>query len=1110
MFIEINGLAYNLMFAQSIDKLDEDGKYKILYAISNENKLVEEFDNEADRDAKYELAQEASSTAGIKEEIEQIEQDIQHLQEIGFHPLVVEELPEDPEEFILYLVPSEDSDEENIYNEFLYINGEWEQVGTTGVDLSNYYTKGEVNSLFRKVTGFINLHNNSSNNPLVLSTLEPGMYIVSNDTWSGASFTMVARPGNRSTTIFDFDLNRFACLFIENKIPEVYDNVRRSVYLSIKDADRSGVYIILDDGYSLTQQWNLSKELLTTSTSQTITSKKTFNKLPESSVTPTTNNQLVNKKYVDDSVAGVNDLYTVEINTFSGGGNPKLNTQDFEDAINDAYSKGIYFIRFRLLNKDTYKAFAITEAGVSIENKPEYLMYYVYNPVASKIALIDVYLSWSGDTCTVTELMWRDYYDLGPLSSDSSPVASQDYVNGAIAIPTITILPEQMISPTTCQFTTEQRALLDDDKYGAYYMVGHNIGLADGVIYKAKAYIENSVDYIDFASVYEASSIVKSLRGVYNKSTGEGTFSIHELLTTSNTTSYTPSEDYHPATKKYVDDTVAPIQDLSFTLTSITYLSSVDQLGKSVNAADQAKFLEVFKKLYNPSNHQLDKTFDLYMFDSAMSSQQTIKLVGMYAYILSNRYICLGFLPIHQDGGSMMAVSSKLGWVAFNFDTSIVDGEIQSFNNATYYTYAELGGYLSKTNTKSYTPSQDYHPATKKYVDDNKGQTIQYSTMPTADSTTVGKVVQFTGTTDSTYTNGYFYIGTEDNSTYSWEQLDVQPSGGSAAPIFVLEDNSNYNTNDNKQVILDIIAAINNGVGPVILLHSRYQNGGWSSYPKYYYLAKVRSISSSNIILSADCGVSTSHQTSLMGVTYNNAESIWVSANYSNDTVTSVTTGQNDAPTPSLYWPDASPIAWGNTTAFTPTGDYNLVHKKYVDDAISGVSPIVGVTHSRLGTDATNSWWVHTYQVNKEITDAAMGSLSSLIMDVFNDCLPHMKGVNLTHLLRIHTINEVLIEWKFGNTTDWKPAGNDTRFINVFFLGKDFIGKKVISATANYTSDGAIESWYSFTLYSTTLNALGTNNTVSYTPTNSYHPATKKYVDDAIAAAITNALGGSY
>ncbi len=36
---------------------------------------------------------------------------------------------------------------------------------------------------------------------------------------------------------------------------------------------------------------------------QSISRKKTFSVLPESSVTPTTNNQLVNKKYVDDSIA---------------------------------------------------------------------------------------------------------------------------------------------------------------------------------------------------------------------------------------------------------------------------------------------------------------------------------------------------------------------------------------------------------------------------------------------------------------------------------------------------------------------------------------------------------------------------------------------------------------------------------------------------------------------------------------------------------------------------------------------------------------------------------------------------------------------------------------
>ena len=57
----------------------------------------------------------------------------------------------------------------------------------------------------------------------------------------------------------------------------------------------------------------------------------------------------------------------------------------------------------------------------------------------------------------------------------------------------------------------------------------------------------------------------------------------------------------------------------------------------------------------------------------------------------------------------------------------------------------------------------------------------KYSTMPTAASTNEGWIVQFTGTTDSTYTHGYIYEckaqGT-DPETYAWQQTDVQPQAG--------------------------------------------------------------------------------------------------------------------------------------------------------------------------------------------------------------------------------------------------------------------------------------------------------------------------------------------
>ncbi len=62
---------------------------------------------------------------------------------------------------------------------------------------------------------------------------------------------------------------------------------------------------------------------------------------------------------------------------------------------------------------------------------------------------------------------------------------------------------------------------------------------------------------------------------------------------------------------------------------------------------------------------------------------------------------------------------------------------------------------------------------------------IQVSTMPTADSTKLDKIYQFIGTTDATYTNGYFYkcvSDGQDPATYSWQRVDVQPSGGSSLP----------------------------------------------------------------------------------------------------------------------------------------------------------------------------------------------------------------------------------------------------------------------------------------------------------------------------------------
>lgn len=48
---------------------------------------------------------------------------------------------------ILYFVPKEDPSQDDGYDEFIYANDEWEWVGKTDVDLSDYELKADVGDL---------------------------------------------------------------------------------------------------------------------------------------------------------------------------------------------------------------------------------------------------------------------------------------------------------------------------------------------------------------------------------------------------------------------------------------------------------------------------------------------------------------------------------------------------------------------------------------------------------------------------------------------------------------------------------------------------------------------------------------------------------------------------------------------------------------------------------------------------------------------------------------------------------------------------------------------------------------------------------------------------
>ena len=56
----------------------------------------------------------------------------------------VDELPTSPKEKIIYFVPRNESEFDYVYNEYMYIDGGWRQVGSTEMKLEDYYTKNEL------------------------------------------------------------------------------------------------------------------------------------------------------------------------------------------------------------------------------------------------------------------------------------------------------------------------------------------------------------------------------------------------------------------------------------------------------------------------------------------------------------------------------------------------------------------------------------------------------------------------------------------------------------------------------------------------------------------------------------------------------------------------------------------------------------------------------------------------------------------------------------------------------------------------------------------------------------------------------------------------------
>lgn len=99
---------------------------------------------------------------------------------------VVAELPSsDISTSTIYLKLNASAGVNNIYDEYIYVNSQWEIIGSTAIDLSNYYNKGEVDS---------KLTDKAAASDLTAHTGNADIHVTASDksTWSGKQDALVS------------------------------------------------------------------------------------------------------------------------------------------------------------------------------------------------------------------------------------------------------------------------------------------------------------------------------------------------------------------------------------------------------------------------------------------------------------------------------------------------------------------------------------------------------------------------------------------------------------------------------------------------------------------------------------------------------------------------------------------------------------------------------------------------------------------------------------------------------------------------------------------------------------------------------------------------------
>lgn len=177
------------------------------------------------------------------------------------------------------------------------------------------------------------------------------------------------------------------------------------------------------------------------------------------------------------------------------------------------------------------------------------------------------------------------------------------------------------------------------------------------------------------------------------------------ILSKSNDSPYTPTKDYHPSTKKYVDDSLK-----SFVPTPEVYMVVKENSLNPMTITDEST-LELVSNAINQTKNS-----------------KGVIILFTFGSLTKCTYVGLIQPQNLTDTGAVIDLINSSGMYGTYYDIRVTGTTTNNVFTATKLKVmqwasdvAGIKQVLTKTNTEKYIPTADYNPATKKYVDDQIG-----------------------------------------------------------------------------------------------------------------------------------------------------------------------------------------------------------------------------------------------------------------------------------------------------------------------------------------------------------------------------------------------------